>query len=347
MMSAAAVTRGLCLWCLILSVAACGGRTPLLPPSCQMSVDLPALDFGEVSPNQSVVRQVTIANHGRAVCKVTGIGVGESTDAWFSLLPDTPTSLVVEPSTYELVGVTFLPTKASVPLVRTGVLVFETNDSGRGHVGIPLTARIGSNCALEISPQSVDFGPVKPGSSTTNAVGLTNLGDGPSLAFTSTDPKHMTATVPLSADIDVGCQPTWTPPSLDFGSVVLNSRASASISLGNDGNAVCLVSSLGLALDSDPNFTLDAGPTPAFAIAPESSQAVRITFAAADSVPPHLKTGTLTWQTGSTQVPSAAVPLSARVDTVCVEASRWIYTVDDSSMLSRFDPDSLTFTDIG
>jgi hypothetical protein len=46
-------------------------------------------------------------------------------------------------------------------------------------------------------------------------------------------------------------------------------------------------------------------------------------------------------------MPDASVPLSAYVNSVCVEASQWIYTVDGSGLFSRFDPATTTFTDIG
>jgi hypothetical protein len=41
------------------------------------------------------------------------------------------------------------------------------------------------------------------------------------------------------------------------------------------------------------------------------------------------------------------VALSATIDTACVEASQWIYTVEDSGQFARFDPQTKTFTDIG
>ena len=36
-------------------------------------------------------------------------------------------------------------------------------------------------------------------------------------------------------------------------------------------------------------------------------------------------------------------PRSATVDTVCIEASQWIYTVDTNGVFSRFDPTTLTY----
>ena len=167
------------------------------------------------------------------------------------------------------------------------------------------------------------------------------------LTFETTDAKQATGVVPLSAIIDVGCSLTISPVSLDFGNVMLNTTAAATVALGNDGSDTCLVSGIALGLGTDSAFTLDAGQALAFAVTPGASQSIFLHFGAFDSAPPHLKTGTLTFKTGNTRMPDASVPLSAYVNSVCVEASQWIYTVDQSTMFSRFDPTTSTFTDIG
>jgi hypothetical protein len=167
------------------------------------------------------------------------------------------------------------------------------------------------------------------------------------LGFEDTDAKQPTVRVSLAADIDVGCSLTFSPDNLSFGNVILNTTASANVTLGNDGSDTCNVSGIALGLGTDPGFALDSGQALAFAVAPGTTQAVAIRFSAFDSAPPHEKTGTLVLATGNPHVPQASVPLSAYVSTVCVEASRWIYTVDEAGMFSRFDPATLTFTDIG
>ncbi len=162
----------------------------------------------------------------------------------------------------------------------------------------------------------------------------------------STDPKSPTVSVPLSADIDVGCSLTISPTSLNFGNVILNTGTSAQVSLGNDGSAACQVSGITLAAGTDAGFSLDPGQTPAFTVEPGAQQSIPVRFDAFDSAPPHLKTGTLVFQTGNPRAPDGSVPLSAYVNTVCVEASQWIYTVDSGGLLSKFDPATLTFTSI-
>jgi hypothetical protein len=168
------------------------------------------------------------------------------------------------------------------------------------------------------------------------------------LVFGSTDAKQATVTIPLSADIDIGCALTVAPDLLDFGKVVLNTTSpSQGITLGNDGSDTCQVSGIDFGPNTDPGFALDAGQARALAVAPGASGTISLHFGAFDSAPPHLRTGTLVLQTGNPRAPTASVSLSATVDTTCVEASQWIYTVDLGGKFSRFDPTTLTFTDIG
>jgi hypothetical protein len=167
------------------------------------------------------------------------------------------------------------------------------------------------------------------------------------LVFESTDAKQATVTIPLSADVDLGCVLSITPASLDFGKVILNTSASHAITLVNQGTQACQVSGIAFGQGTDPGFTFDPGQVLAFTVAPGANRSISVDFGAFDSAPPHVRTGTLVLQTGNPRAPNASIPLTATVATACTEASRWIYTVDgSSSMLSRFDPATLTFTDI-
>ena len=167
------------------------------------------------------------------------------------------------------------------------------------------------------------------------------------LTFETTDAKAATRVVQLLAYIDVGCSLTIAPASLDFGNVMLNTTAAAAITLGNEGSDTCHVSGIAFGLGTDSSFTLDGSQALALDVVPGASQPILVHFGAFDSAPPHLKTGTLVLKTGNTRMPDASVPLSAYVNSVCVEASQWIYTVDGSGLFSRFDPATTTFTDIG
>jgi hypothetical protein len=167
------------------------------------------------------------------------------------------------------------------------------------------------------------------------------------LVLQSTDSKQASVTVPLSADIDIGCLLAIAPDKLDFGNVILNASASRAVTLVNNGTSVCQVSGVGFSSDTDPNFTFDPGQARAFAVQPGANQAISVTFGAFDSTPPHSRTGTLVLQTGNSRAPTASIPLSVTISSPCVGASRWIYTVDDAGTFSRFDPATSTFTKIG
>jgi hypothetical protein len=170
---------------------------------------------------------------------------------------------------------------------------------------------------------------------------------GGQLALTSNDSDQPDITVALAADIDVGCELTWTPARVDFGNVMLNTVTSADVTLSNGGTSACGISGLDLSADSDPDFALADTQSRSFSLAPATKVTISVLFTAADSSPPHSKAGTLAFQTGDTQNPQGQIPLSAYVSTVCIEASRWVYTVDTAGRFSRFDPSTLTFTDIG
>jgi hypothetical protein len=167
------------------------------------------------------------------------------------------------------------------------------------------------------------------------------------LVLQSTDSKRASVTVPLSADIDIGCLLAIAPDKLDFGNVILNASASRAVTLVNNGTSVCQVSGVGFSSDTDPNFTFDPGQARAFAVQPGANQIISVAFGAFDSAPPHSRTGTLVLQTGNSRAPNASIPLSVTISSPCVGASRWIYAVDDVGMFSRFDPSTLTFTKIG
>jgi hypothetical protein len=166
------------------------------------------------------------------------------------------------------------------------------------------------------------------------------------LDFTSDDMSQPTVMVPLDAYIDIGCDLTITPTALHFGLVILNTMTSAPVVLGNDGSAPCSVSGVALTPTTDPDFSLTAGQAKSFVVAPGAQVSITIDFTAADSAPPHLKTGMLVFATGNTRMPNAMVPLDAYVSTKCIEASQWIYTVDQNAVLARFDPKTLTFTNL-
>lgn len=381
-----------------IAIAACGGgRTAMLPPSCQILVTPTELDFGKVLPGESGTSTLKVRNVGGADCALTSIAITPSSDSSFTRIGAIEASTIA-PGGSLSIGVAFAPVSAKVPLVRTGEIGFDVNAEQRSHVAVALRGEIQSDCRLVVSPTAVDFGHVPlqtPSTQLVRSVEVTNQGTGPceirdlalsttsdkqfqlatqdpfslepgehgfftvsflaedaakphhrtgALLFQSNDTTSSKTTVPLSADIDVGCDLSWAPASLDFGNVTLNTTVKGQLSLGNDGSDTCYVSAIALSPDSDRNFSLTSGTS--VAVAPGSTAQVNLTFTAADSAPPHRKTGTLSFQTGNQRAPLGQVPLTAYVNSPCVEASQWIYTVDENGLLARFDPNTLKFTDI-
>ncbi len=165
------------------------------------------------------------------------------------------------------------------------------------------------------------------------------------LTFQTGDPASPSASVPLTAQVPK-CSLGVSPSSLSFGNVLLNGKASGNVTLSNDGGVACDVTSIALESGSDPDFSLPA--TQPLTVAPGASAQIPVDFAdLSGGTPPLLRQGTLSFATGDPSAPSAAVPLSAYVSTICTEASRWIYTVESNGTFARFDPDLLTFTDLG
>jgi hypothetical protein len=165
------------------------------------------------------------------------------------------------------------------------------------------------------------------------------------LVFASTDPQRENITVPLSADVDLGCVLVASPSRVDFGNLVLNTSAKATVALVNQGTQPCQIS-LSMKPGSDSGFALGTSQPRSLVIPVDDKQTVALTFDAFDSSPPHQKNATLLIDSNDRKNPQTAIPLTANIDTVCVLASRWIYTVDTNSTFSRFDPDTLKFTDI-
>ena len=164
------------------------------------------------------------------------------------------------------------------------------------------------------------------------------------LVFTTNDPATPKASIPLSADVDIGCDLTASPAALAFGNVILNTTANQTVVLGNDGSSACDVS-VALAVGTDVLFSIPAGQPLMFSVPPGGAQKIAVSFAATDSAPPHARAGTLV--ASIVQTKPLSIPLSATVDTVCTEAGQFIYTIEENGRLARFDPRTLTFTNIG
>jgi hypothetical protein len=109
---------------------------------CTIAANPNPLHFGNVSLNNTSTRKVTVTNSGQLSCSVTGIAMGAGTDPFFALTPPVVTSVTVPPSGTATISVNFHPTAAATPLLRTGSLVFQTDDPAHPSMSIPMSANI-------------------------------------------------------------------------------------------------------------------------------------------------------------------------------------------------------------
>lgn len=159
--------------------------------------------------------------------------------------------------------------------------------------------------------------------------------------------------IPLKATIVVGCDLRVSPVPLDFGNVPLNTDATRTLSLSNDGTSPCALSRIALGPSTDRLFSLTAGQPTSLTLAPDSTASLPVSFSGRDAAEPHLRTGTLTFtRTQPSGLPPTppedlVVPLQAFINTECTASSRWIYTIDDQGTLAEFNPTTRQFTNIG
>jgi outer membrane protein assembly factor BamB len=109
---------------------------------CSLTVTPNPLHFGNVSLNNTAARKITVANSGQLACSVTGIALGAGTDPFFALTPPVVTSLTVPPGGNATISVNFHPTQVVTPLLRTGTLVFQSDDPTQPSVSVPMSANI-------------------------------------------------------------------------------------------------------------------------------------------------------------------------------------------------------------
>ncbi len=159
------------------------------------------------------------------------------------------------------------------------------------------------------------------------------------------DAGALVGEVPLVARLAT-CLLTATPDPLAFGNVPLNTSAVRTLVLRNAGSAPCAVSNFRLGRGTDPLYSLPAPPR-RLELGIGGTARLDVAFDGRDAAPPHLRTGTLLFDTDDLVMPARAVPLTAFINTICDERGQFIYTVDVSGAFSRFDPLTLTSTLLG
>ncbi len=315
-----------------------------LDPGASRSIDVPAGRTDSISVRFSPSEATPPLQRSGSLTFRTGDASHPMATVPLTGSVDTNCSLAIAPGQIDL---------GHVPLGSSASGSVTLSDQGDGVCEIGLTLASGSDPEFSLSPGQSTVLTLAVGQSASVSVTFDATDVSPPhqrsgvLVLKNNDPAKPNVNVPLSAEIDIGCDVTVSPASLSFGNVILNTTVSGTVTLGNDGSAACDVSNIALGSGTDPEFALGSGQATSFVIPPGGSDTVTILFAGSDSAPPHLKTGTLAFLTGNPRSPSATVPLSAYINTVCTLASQWIYTVDLDGMFSRFDPKTLTFTDIG
>jgi len=134
------------------------------------------LAFGDVVPSFSLERSVQVVNAGRALLEIGDVYL-EDVDGGFTLVvPEVPRDL--NPDESLSLDISFAPLDLSA---YGTTLVIESNDEEEPSLRIELTGNgvIGPQPDIEISTESLDFGDVPPGSTDTQFIIVSNVGDGP------------------------------------------------------------------------------------------------------------------------------------------------------------------------
>jgi hypothetical protein len=136
-----------------------------LPP-CQYTLQPLTVNFGIVQVQRSTTQGVRIQNIGNNDCLINDIEVAIGSDQVFGLLNGVETGVILRPSETKSVIITYTPDDAGVD---QGSLTFYISDPRDPNVEIPLRG-VGSESALLISPNEIDFGRIGINCSTRDRV---------------------------------------------------------------------------------------------------------------------------------------------------------------------------------
>jgi hypothetical protein len=169
----------------ILALAGCAAPdTQITKLTPDLAVAPGEVDFGDVVPSYVLERSLQVVNAGRARLEITGIYMEGSGDAsvatvdGFTIdLPDGDTA-ELNPNDSITVDISFAPED----LTSYGAeLVIESNDVDEPEMRIALsgTGVVGPLPDIKLSTNAIDFGEVPPGSTDTQFIIVSNVGDGP------------------------------------------------------------------------------------------------------------------------------------------------------------------------
>ncbi|MEZ4318084.1 MAG: choice-of-anchor D domain-containing protein [Myxococcota bacterium] len=156
---------------ILLALTGCKQDTGIQQLYPRIATAPEALEYGEIAVPLSDVQQVFVTNAGRARLE---LDVSVAGDGAFTVVGEVPEIVGVDETL--AIDVRFAPTSF---LDYTGELVLVSNDDLSPEVRIPLSG-VGVDAPMpdiEISPLTLDFGTVTPGSNNTQFLLLRNVGD--------------------------------------------------------------------------------------------------------------------------------------------------------------------------
>jgi hypothetical protein len=161
---------------ILLSVACSTPDTQITRLTPDLAVAPGEVDFGEVVPSFSLTRTIQVINAGRAALEITDISLEDGATG-FSL---TGHEELQELSPDELLSLEISFAPDSLSSFET-TLILKSNDEDEPTMTIPVTGLgvIGPQPDIEVSALSLSFGEVAPGSTDTQFLIVSNLGDGP------------------------------------------------------------------------------------------------------------------------------------------------------------------------
>jgi hypothetical protein len=139
-----------------------------LPPT---GATCAVLDFGDVTLGSSAILKIRLANAGRAALRITDGQL--ATDLGHVLVVSDP-PMGLASNEVQALTVTFTP--AALGAV-TDTYVLDTSDAKAAHVAIAIKGNGVGHPVLSLSAQTLDFGDVLKGTSSTQNLTLTNTGN--------------------------------------------------------------------------------------------------------------------------------------------------------------------------
>jgi hypothetical protein len=137
-----------------------------------------SLDFGTVPRGTTATRNVVVQNIGTGDLAISNVSL-VAADSAYSISPSSPTSGTLPPGDSLTVQVVFSPpANATTPGPRVATLRVASGDPNNPQIDVPATGTVGLP-KVAISPASLNFGVVCPGSSSDLQVTVTNTGTAP------------------------------------------------------------------------------------------------------------------------------------------------------------------------